>query len=274
MIGNEAKASDLADECGCKWVAPRAGDGAVNDGAFALADIKAYQRSGKKVYPWIYSRPRSWRWEIDSFARLMDAGADGVIIDAESDWEGHAIDAQWYMDGLRKRLPYAWIADAPWPWILGHPYFPEKEFAAGVDARLIQDYWAEINRDGAKEVTERAEEQWRQRYAEPGRTAKRAPVYPIACTYGRQELVASGAPPCPGDMTASDLEWFLDAHDGMPISIYSLEMLLAPTDNARAIRAMLGARAQRSARGAAEPFGPGAAVTDAPVTAGALPFRA
>lgn len=247
MLGNEAKAADLAVEVGCSWVAPRAGDGTLNDGGFKLADIAVYKSKGLQVFPWLYSRPSTWRSEIDAFRRIMDAGADGVIIDAEIQWEGHALDAGWYAEGLRKALPDAWIADAPWPWILYHPTFPEREFSDLVDARLIQAYWCEINRSGAKAVTLEAERQWAARFATPGRTpAQRDPVYPVACTYGRAELQANGAPPCPGDMTAADLSWFLDHYpEGTPVSLYSLEMLLANTPVAREVRGMLRERVQR-----------------------------
>jgi hypothetical protein len=249
-IGTVAAAAALAVSLGCSWVAPRAGCGGLNDSAFAhdpAGEIAAYHAAGLKVFPWIYSRPGSWREEVEAIRRLVAAGADGIIIDAEIDWGGHNADAIAFGKALRAAVGDVWIADAPWPWILSHPEYPEREFADFVDARLTQDYWAEINRDGARADVGRQEAEWAKRYADPKRApGERDPVWPVACTYGRAELVKVGAPPCPGEMVPDDLDWFLDAHPGMPVSLYSLEMLLADTPNGRDCLARLKARALRT----------------------------
>lgn len=263
-IGTAAQAAALAVSLGCSWVAPRAGDGSINDAAFLApagkrgdleavkaairAEIAAYHEAGLLVFPWLYSRPGSWRSEVEAFALLMECGADGVIIDAEIQWGAHAAEAAAYMTALRAKLGDVFIADAPWPWILAHPEYPERAFADGTDARLVQAYAAEINRAGLRACIAEQEREWAKRYADPARAPGEVdPIWPVACTYGRDELLAAGAPPCPGETTADELGWFLDTYPDRPVSLYSLEMLLEPTPNARACVAMLKARAEAAA---------------------------
>lgn len=282
-IGTAAQAAALAVSIGAAWVAPRAGDyGNVNDAAFLAepskrsdpearkaairAEIAAYHEAGLLVYPWLYSRPGCWRAEVEAFALLMECGADGVIIDAEIQWGAHAADAAAYMIALRERLGDAFIADAPWPWIAYHPEYPEKEFADGVDARMLQAYWTEINRDGAKADLDKTRSEWAARFATPGRTeAEQDPIWPIGVTYGRDELVAVGGPACPGVMSAADVLWFLDQYPGQPASLYSLEMLTAGTPASKELLAALRARAAALVVGTPE-VAPGKVAIDAPIT--------
>jgi len=262
-IGTAAAAAALAIELGCAWVAPRAGAGGINDPAFLpppakrgdrealkaaiCAEIKAYHDAGLLVFPWLYSRPGSWRAEVEAFALLVECGADGIIIDAEIEWGNHESDAVAYGRALRLALGDTWIADAPWPWIRSHPEYPERAFAAFVDARLPQDYWCEINRAGARADVARQQAEWSSVFADPKRTADELdPIWPVACTYGRAELIHAGAPPCPGEMVPDDLDWFLDAHEGQPVSLYSLEMLLVDTPNGHECRTRLRERAERA----------------------------
>lgn len=249
-IGTAKQAAALAVEMGCSWVAPRAGDGSLNDSAFKnpAAEIDAYHQAGLLVFPWLYSRRATWRTQVLAVAQLQKAGADGYIDDAEIAWAGGQADCETYGRALRAVVgPEFFLADAPWPWVYSHSEYPEKEFAGWVDARMPQDYWCEINRSGARAVVGEQEKQWARRFADPGRTPEeRDPIWPVANTYGRAELIAAGAPACPGDMVPDDLDWFLDAHPNVPVSLYSLEMLTVDTPNARELRRRLAARAERS----------------------------
>jgi hypothetical protein len=260
-IGDAFAAADLARSIGCSWVAGRAGDhGAINDPAFlaAVADrgdpakvraaieqqIAAFHASHLSYFVWMFSRPECWSAEIECYATLVDAGADGIIIDAEQAWAGERAAAEAFGAALRARLPYVWIADAPWPRIQLHGDYPEEAFASVVDARLIQSYWTEISAEPAASELRDDLAEWQRRYTAADRMAPKPPIWPIGVSYGRDELRALGAGSCPGEITIADVDDFLHLTSPAPRSLYSLEMLLAPTDGARALLEHLRSIAQ------------------------------
>jgi len=266
-LGIAAQAAAKAVEIGASWVAPRAGVGGLNDGALAhdpAGEIAAYKAAGLRVYPWIYSRPSSWRAEVEAFRRLLAAGADGVLIDAEIEWGGHAADAVAYGRELRAAIDDAWVADCPWPWIGAHPEYPCAEFAAFVDARCAQLYWSEINGAGEARDAATYEVQWAA--WEHAHQDLVRPRMPIGVTYGHREGVALGIrPPPPGECTPDDVARFLDAY-GSGASLYSLEA--ASSD----VLAMLRARATRTEPAPAPEVAPGAESIVAPVTLSSSPY--
>jgi hypothetical protein len=211
-IGTNDQAAALAKACGAAWVAPRAGDGGLNDPAFKdpEATIRAYHAQGLDVYPWLYSHPNRQTTEIAAFKALIDAGADGVIIDAEMPWSKAKDQAVAYGAALRAALPDAWIADAPWPMIGWHPDYPDQEFATFVDFRMPQAYWPEIGMPREK-VCAIMEAQWA--LAEKSERIVR-PICPIGATY---KAVT--------DCTPADVAAFLDHYgaNDAPVSLYSLD---------------------------------------------------
>lgn len=236
-IGTAQQAAALAVECGCEWVAPRAGAGGLNDAAFhdPTAEIAAYKAAGLRVYPWLYSYPGSWRAEVEAFRRLMLAGADGVIIDAEIEWQGHQAEAAAYMTALRVALPDAFIADAPWPLIGWHATFPAREFAAGVNMRMCQAYWTQINTSGAAWTLDKMDSQWALLHAAHPEIVR--DMAPIGVTYGNRELKKAGAGGCPGEIAVADVVSFLDRYPGAPVSLYSLEVMAPEVKSALVARA-------------------------------------
>ena len=227
-LGSVDAAIERALSIGARWIAPRAGEGGlgVNEGSFRIEQIKAYQSAGLAVYPWLFSRPRSWRTEVLGFEALIQAGADGVIIDAEAAWEDvdHRADARAYMAALRERLPDAWIADAPWPWEGMHPGFPIAEFAAGVDARLPQAYSNEIGVSLDRCIAEMDREWSAWEAAHPELSRARFPIFD---TYSHVTPIHF-----------AEVLARLDAAGNAPVSLYSLEamdpgLLSALQDRAR-----------------------------------------
>src|SRR5258708_3250474 len=130
--GDGAVIVDRLRQLGAGWVAPRGGEGGGIDSSWTAAHTKACNDAGIGVYRWIFSRPSSWKSEVPLYARFLDEGDAGVIIDAEAPWEtggDHAPDAAKYMDALDAALGSdAFIADAPWPYVSYHGKFPFAEF--------------------------------------------------------------------------------------------------------------------------------------------------
>jgi len=222
-LGSAADAARAARACGASWVAPRAGDGGLNDAAFRdpEGEIAAYHAEGLKVFPWLYSRRGAWKTQVEAVRRLVRSGADGYIDDAEIAFGGGFVEARDYGLALRDVAPDLWIADAPWPWPAGHPEYPMEEFAAFVDARLPQMYWTEINGLGFARVATVYEQQWAHwESAHPGLVR---PRWPIGVTYGRADGIRLGMGQLPpGEVTVADVRAFLDRY-GVTASLYSLE---------------------------------------------------
>lgn len=223
--GHESIATKL-HEIGARWVAPRAGEGSFRDRHWqpktAREHVRRYHDAGLLVYPWIYSRPSSWRAEVAVFRQLVDEGADGVIIDAEVPWDrGQKVTALRFMEALDKDLPGVFIADAPWAYPHFHPGFPFAEFATRVNARMPQAYWSEIDNRGARYHLPRIDEGWAKLHAANPKSVR--PVWPIGVTYGREHPSRP-----PGVFNPADLEFFLDRYPAIPVSLYSYEAAREP----------------------------------------------
>lgn len=237
-----------AKTIGCSWIAPRAGLDGVNDSAFKLEHIAEYKAAGLACYPWIFSKPSTWPGFVVGAKQLLDAGADGIIIDAEQAWDVDvhgSYDAQTFIAALRLKIgEQAFVADAPWPYLGMHGGFPAAEFARGVDARMPQAYATEIGTSVPRCLAE-MDREWNafeQRFAALAR-----PRMPILTTYSK----VTG-------LVVSDVVDALDAYAaaGRVVSLYSLEAMDPRLEGA------LVARAQRATTQPAPPPGPSAAHPD------------
>ncbi len=223
--GHERIATRLS-ELGARWVAPRAGEGPYRDkhwqASAAREHVRRYHEAGLRVYPWLYSRPWSWPSEVMLFKRLIEEGADGVIIDAETPWDrGQRSAALKFMEALDKALPGVFVADAPWAYPHYHPGFPFAEFATRVNARMPQAYWSEIDNRGARHHLPRIDEGWAKFHAANPKSVR--PVWPIGVTYGREHPSRP-----PGVFKPEDLSFFLDRYADVPASLYSFEAAREP----------------------------------------------
>jgi hypothetical protein len=79
-------------------------------------------------------------------ARALQSGAQCLVIDAESDYEGRYAAAQTYMDRLRAAVPTGFpIALTSFPYVDYHPGLPFSVFFAnGAEFNLPQVYWKDI----------------------------------------------------------------------------------------------------------------------------------
>jgi hypothetical protein len=80
-------------------------------------------------------------------AQAVAAGADCLVIDAETHYEGRYVAAQQYMSALRAAIGPAYpVGLTSFPYVDYHPRFPYSVFLApgGAQANLPQVYWKEI----------------------------------------------------------------------------------------------------------------------------------
>lgn len=213
MIAEQARARGLS------WLAIKTG--AASEGTRWLAHgaelIARCHDAGIKVYGWLYSMPGSWQDEVAHVARVLGQGADGYVLDAETEWEWapgvehfSPIDrrptAAAYMAALRARVGEdAFIAHAPIWRPQSHERFPYVEFGERCSAVMPQFYWAAAGQS-ATTFCSRADDAWRTFAAAHASAAK--PVLPIGITYG----AGDGWDNFPGRLTAEDVTAFVDRY--------------------------------------------------------------
>jgi len=114
---------------------------------FSRPLVTRLHRSGLKVCAYqriIGLRPRA---EAGTAARAKRLGADCLVVDAESEYEGRYAGAQVYIRRLRARVgPTYEVALTSFPYVHYHPRFPYSVFLGpgGAQANIPQMYWKDI----------------------------------------------------------------------------------------------------------------------------------
>jgi len=200
VLGGYAKIVELAKSLGFDAIAPRAGQG-NNDGTISPslkpAEVRIIRDAGLECLPWDYSKPAAIAAHAEHYRQLEDAGATGIIDDAELPWDldpSAREHARRYGELIKNKVTIP-VYDAPWPAIAWHPGYPEAEFRAWVDGRLIQSYWTEIGWSVQKTL-DVMRQQW------SGRDAR---LLPIGITYGRKEIAKWGGQLPPRDIDIEEL---------------------------------------------------------------------
>ncbi len=189
----------------------KAGDGTTRWGQFDSALVDALHRGGLKVCAWQFvygDRPLA---EARIGAAAVRAGADCLVIDAESAYEGKYAAADLYLRSLRAAVGAGFpLSLAGFPYVDYHPAFPYSVFLGpgGATVNQPQMYWKAIG-TSVREVfahTYLYNRLW-------GR-----PIFPIGQTYeapGRRPLrlfrrysATYGAPPSWWDwQETNEREW-------------------------------------------------------------------
>ena len=180
-----AKPVDLAVAIGrCKragatWIAPRAGQDGLNDGAFNRASCEAFAAAGLDVYPWVFVDPGRNAGTIAAFAKMRDwPGVAGAILNAEFAYQAESPDnARALVAGVRA-AGYDFVAHAPPDYLGG--YGATKSLRAldnACDVVMPQVYAFEHNDAGHVAHLDRV----LALYAKLGLSIDK--VWPILCTY-------------------------------------------------------------------------------------------
>lgn len=143
---------------GLQYIIIKAGTGSTNFNGggsgpqFNSNLVHHAHAAGLLIFAYTRSYDDDIQGEIDMAARCFALGADGWVIDAESEWESGATQAGpngparaiQYGEGLRALFPTKFIAHAPFPIISFHSSFPYREFGFYCDAVMPQAYWKSI----------------------------------------------------------------------------------------------------------------------------------
>jgi len=125
----------------------KAGDGPAAWSQFNPALVATLHASGLRVCAWQYVYGHQPAAEARVGATAVAYGADCLLIDAESQYEGKYVAAQTYMAQLRARIGAALpVALAGFPYVDYHPAFPYSVFLGpgGAQYDAPQMYWVDI----------------------------------------------------------------------------------------------------------------------------------
>lgn len=145
--GDPAAIIAQANRYGVRTVFVKSSDGVRWWEQFSPALVAALKAGGLRVCAWQFvygTRPAA---EASLGARAGAAGADCLVIDAESHYEGKYAQAQTYVEGLRQGLgPDYPLAVAGFPYVDYHPAYPYSVFLGPGAAQynIPQIYWKTI----------------------------------------------------------------------------------------------------------------------------------
>lgn len=209
---------DTAMSSNISWIAIKSGDAYRNNqwnSRYAEDAVKKFHDAGIQVYTWNHSKPSTWAAEVKQIASCFDDGADGHIINAESEWNGMSAEAGRFLKALRKQVGAdKFLAHAPLPLYNFNSSFPYAEFGKHVDAVMPQAYWTEQNKQMNEfcDVMDRSFADFAKKYPEAVK-----PICPIGVTYGRGHVTKK----VPGLFSADDMEAFLKRYEDSSPSLYT-----------------------------------------------------
>jgi Putative peptidoglycan binding domain len=136
-----------ARKYGINTVMIKSGDGRTMWSQFNSTLVQELHASGLHVCGWQYVYGNFPRQEANVGATAVHDGADCLIIDAESEYEGKYVAAQSYITQLRNDIGQSFpVALAGFPYVDYHPGFPYSVFLGpgGAQYNTPQMYWVDI----------------------------------------------------------------------------------------------------------------------------------
>jgi hypothetical protein len=125
----------------------KAGDGASAWSQFTPGLVRALKRRGLHVCAWVFVYGANPAGEARVSAEAVRRGADCLVIDAETSYEGRYAQASGYVSRLRAAIGDDYpLGLASFPYVHYHPAFPYSVFLGpgGAEFNLPQVYWRAI----------------------------------------------------------------------------------------------------------------------------------
>ena len=145
--GDLGRIAQKARRRGIETVFVKAGDGTDSWGQFTSGLVSRLHAKGLRVCAWHYVYGSNPAGEARVSAGAADRGADCLVIDAESQYEGRYAAASTYVARLRRMVGQGYpIGLAGFPYVHYHPAFPYSVFLGpgGAEFNLPQMYWRAI----------------------------------------------------------------------------------------------------------------------------------
>jgi hypothetical protein len=125
----------------------KSGDGAGTWSQFSHQLVSTLHSNGFRVCAWQYVYGVHPAGEAKVGAAAVNDGADCLLIDAESEYEGRYVQAQTYIRTLRQLIGQRFpVGLAGFPYVDFHPAFPYSVFLGpgGAQYNVPQMYWFDI----------------------------------------------------------------------------------------------------------------------------------
>ena len=146
--GNIASIAAQAKAAGVGTLLIKSSDGSTNYWSqFGKKMVEEVHAQGLKVCAWQYVYGTNPVGEAELGAKAVAEGAECLVIDAETQYEGLYGAAQTYIDTLRAKIGPAYpLALASFPYVNYHPSFPYSVFLGpnGAQFNVPQMYWHDI----------------------------------------------------------------------------------------------------------------------------------
>jgi hypothetical protein len=146
--GNIASIAAQAHAAGVTTVLVKSSDGSTNYWSqFSPQLVHELHANGLRACAWQYVYGSNPAGEAELGARAAANGADCLVIDAESEYEGRYAAAQSYIAALRAKIgPGYPLGLASFPYVSYHPTLPYSVFLGpgGAQYNLPQMYWKDI----------------------------------------------------------------------------------------------------------------------------------
>jgi putative peptidoglycan binding protein len=176
--GSVASIVAQAHAAGVGTVFVKSADGSTNYWSqFSSQLVQELHANGLHVCAWQYVYGTNPVGEADLGAEAVANGADCLVIDAESQYEGHYGAAQTYIDTLRAKIgPSYPVGLASFPYVNYHPSFPYSVFLGpnGAQFNAPQMYWHDIGTSVASVFVDTYEQN----------LIYGRPILPLGQTYG------------------------------------------------------------------------------------------
>jgi putative peptidoglycan binding protein len=145
--GNVAAIGLQAQAAGIETVFVKSSDGATPWAQFSPALVAALHAQGLRACAWQFVYGANPAAEAAEGVRAVQSGADCLVIDAETAYEGRYAQAQEYIAALRSAIgPDYPVGLTSFPYVDFHPRLPYSVFLApgAAQANLPQVYWKAI----------------------------------------------------------------------------------------------------------------------------------
>jgi hypothetical protein len=176
--GSVASIVAQAHAAGVSTLFIKSSDGSTNYWSqFSAQLVSELHANGLKACAWQYVYGTNPTGEAELGARAAATGADCLVIDAESQYEGHYAAAQTYVEALRAKIgPSYALGLASFPYVDYHPSFPFSVFLGpnGAQFNAPQMYWHDIGTSVANVFVHTFEEN----------LVYGRPIVPLGQTYG------------------------------------------------------------------------------------------
>lgn len=145
--GDATQLIAIARQYGLSALVIKAGDGSSAWSQFNSTLVSELHAAHLRVCAWQYVYGSHPIFEAEVGATAVREGADCLVIDAESEYQGRYVQAQEYVKKLRQligsRFP---VALAGFPYVDYHPSFPYSVFLGpgGAQYNAPQMYWSDI----------------------------------------------------------------------------------------------------------------------------------